>query len=276
VESILPAAIQGELPGKRDLLLQALLHLPRMAQPDGTIEVGLAVAEIERLREMRAKELTPLLAIALPPALLPSLDQLEVRVIDPGDAEPIVSHFHYLRSFREDSVNVAALYRHRIVALCSVSPLDLPHISDKLPIISAEEAAVISRVFAFDWAPRSVVSYMLARAEKVLALRSEIRILLTYLNPNMGFTGASYRAANWRQVGLEAGTRYAYLRGEYITDRRLLSLTQTEGRAVEFSHMPLLPLIVLARFLDPQLNRVSTRFAEFIVEHPARSDALAR
>ena len=56
---------------------------------------------------------------------------------------------------------------------------------------------MISRVFAFDWAPRKLISDLLARTERShLAVHEDVRILLTYLNPSMGFTGASYRAAN--------------------------------------------------------------------------------
>jgi hypothetical protein len=243
-----------------------LLHLPRLAQPDGTIDAVSAVAEIERLRADRAKELTPLWSIAAPPTLLPVLKQLEVRVVGPHEAKPILTHFHYLRSFREDSVNLAALYRNRIVALCSVSPLDLPRIADRLPIRSVQEAAVISRVFVFDWAPRNVVSYLLARVKQAGAVKKDVRMLLTYVNPNMGFTAASYKASNWQQLGVETGTRYAYLHGSYLTDRRLASLPAPEKRAVEYSRMPLRPLILLGRFLDARLSRASALWAEFITE----------
>jgi len=262
---LLPSVSPGELPSRRDLLLQALLHLPRIANPDGTVSTLLAEAEINTLHERRRKELAPLRALAEPPARIPTLDQLKVVEMAADDAEPILTHFHYLRSFREDSSNVGALFEGRIVAVCSVSELDLPMVAAKLPIESIEEAAVISRVFAFDWAPRNAVSYLLARTEQLSPLARQARMLLTYVNPNMGFTGSSFRAANWRPIGQETGTRYAYLTGSYITDRQISRLSQPVFGHLEFSTMPLRPLLVLGRFLDRRLSHLATREAQFEV-----------
>ncbi|TMD14717.1 MAG: hypothetical protein E6J00_04845 [Chloroflexi bacterium] len=262
---LVPAAGSGELPTTRDLFLQAILHLPRLGEVDGTISLMSAMAEIERLRVNRARELQPLRAIGAPPSVIPTLEELEVGPVGSDQAEPIISHFHYLRSFRTDSVSIAAMWKRGIVALCSVSPLDVPRLADRLPISSAREAAVISRIFVFDWAPRNLVSYLLARAEKSEAIGSDVRLLLTYVNPNMGFTGASYRAANWRRIGFETGTRYAYLRGGYVTDRRLASLPASEQRAVEYSRMPLRPLAVFGRFLDEELSRAASQRGEFVI-----------
>jgi len=253
-------------------LLQALLHLPRVAGSDGSIDVDLAAAEIARLRARRAAELAPLQWMAEPPPETPSLAELEVRVIAQRDAEPVLAHFHYLRSFRDDSVSVAALYDDRIVALCSVSPLDVPALARKLPIMSFQEAAVVSRVFAFDWAPRNVISFLLARTEVSEAVNSDVTMLLTYINPNMGFNGASYKAANWIELGLETGTRYAYLHGDYITDRRISTLPPSELRLVEFSQMRLLPLQVLGRFLNRDLGRAASHMPKFVVKRESPSE----
>jgi hypothetical protein len=255
VARLLPDLAAADAPTRRDLLLQTLLHLPRLAAGDGTIAFGPACIEITRQRNLRAAELAPLAELAKSPTRPPALDQLEVRAIDAAQAAPILAHLHYLRSFRQDSVNIAAVYRQRVVALCSVSPLDLAAVAAELPIDSPEQGAVISRVFAFDWAPRNTVSYMLARAELSPAL-ADARVLVTYLNPNLGFTGASYKAANWRPLGFEIGTRYAYLNGRYITDRQLLTLPADERGSVEHSRMPLRPLLLYGRYRDRRLAHV--------------------
>ncbi len=272
IRPLVPPQTETWLPTSRDLLLQALLHLPRLATAGGNIDVDLAAAEIDRLQARRAAELAPLRSLAAPPPELPSLAELEVRIIDRQAAEPVVAHFHYLRSFREDSINVAALYKRRVVALCSVSPFDLPALARRLPIDSFNEAAVISRVFAFDWAPRNVISFLLARAEDSKALNNHVRMLLTYLNPNLGFNGASYKAANWRHLGLETGTRYAYLHGEYVTDRRLASLSPFERTSIEYSQMRLLPLQVLGRFIEKGRSRAHPKLPPFVVQREPPSE----
>jgi hypothetical protein len=60
----------------------------------------------------------------------------------------------------------------------------------------------------------------MARLARQLRARGRApRLLLTYRNPNVGFTGASYRAGNWILWARERGTRYSYLDRQYITDR---------------------------------------------------------
>jgi hypothetical protein len=272
VASLIAPVEPGGLPTTRDLLLQALLHLPRVARNDGMVDSSSANDEIARLHAIRAAELAPLRSLAESPTSLPRLNDIEVRTVDATDAAPILEHFHYLRSFRHDSVTVGAIHRGRIAALCSLSPLDLPAVAARLPIDLPTEAAVVSRVFAFDWAPRNVISYMLARAAQAsrAVLHDDVRLLVTYLNPNMGFSGASYRAANWLPLGIETGTRYAYLNGCYITDRQLLRLPPDDRPRVEYSQMRLRPLILLCRFLERRCQRTYPRGFQFVFDRPRK------
>jgi hypothetical protein len=71
------------------------------------------------------------------------------------------------------------------------------------------------------------------------------RLLLTYLDPNVGFTGGIYQADNWTLLGWERKKRYLYLDGEYITDREAIrrygtadfaALTVRLGSRLERSH----------------------------------------
>ena len=198
-----------------------------------------------------------------------------MRVADATEVAPFLSHFHYLRSVRQDSIFVGAFYKGQLAAVCSVSPLDLPSVIEQLPIANSAQGAVISRVFAFDWAPRtSSPTCWHAPSAPILPVREDVRILLTYLNPNMGFTGASYRAANWMIVGHETGTRYAYLNERYITDRQANALTPEVRPEVRYSRMPLLPLALLCRTLDKSLRAARTRRVS--VRHsPSRSGCIA-
>lgn len=265
----MPRERPTDLPSSRDMLLQSLLHLPRIAACDGTVDADEAIAEIKRLRALRAGELAPLRMLAQPPTIAPKLHDLEIDVIDAADAEPILGNFHYLRSFRSDSVTVGATYEGRVVTLCSISPLDLPLVAKRLPVDGPAEVAVVSRVFAFDWAPRNVVSYLFARMEKARVVRgNNVRLLMTYLNPNLGFSGASYRAANWVPLGREVGTRYAYLNARYITDRQVARLSATDQARVQYSKMPLHPLILLCRLLDRRLERSHAEGFDLVFDRP--------
>jgi hypothetical protein len=72
----------------------------------------------------------------------------------------------------------------------------------------------------------------------------------------MGFTGVSYLASNWHQLGDEPGTTYRYLDNRYITDRELAarfglhdddSYHLLLGDRFARSKMPLAPLLVFSQ-----------------------------
>jgi hypothetical protein len=123
---------------------------------------------------------------------------------------------------------------------------------------------VLSRVFAFDWAPHNAITYLLRRALVVAQdEHPSVRLVVTYVNPNLGFSAASYRAGNWTLFAREHGTRYAYLDGEYVTDRRLAATFGTSdpdqmrnrlGHRFAVSRMPLAPLDLYALPRDRRLR----------------------
>jgi hypothetical protein len=257
VARLLPARRTDQLPSEKDLLVQTLLHLPRIADEDGFVDRTHARLEIDQVLRWRTAELEPLAELATPPAKKILLDELELSVIDEATARPILEHFHYLRSFRPDGIAVAATHRARVVALATVASLDLRGIARTFASYIDSECTVlvVSRVFAFDWTPRNAISYLLARLKRRPEF-SDAGVLLTYLNPNLGFTGASYRAANWGLVGYEVGTRYAYLDGRYVTDRQIQMLAPEERRRLQYSRMTLAPLQLYASFRDRRLGRL--------------------
>ena len=143
-------------------------------------------------------------------------------------ARPILERFHYLESFREDSQHFAlATSPERVAALATVSVMDLSHLSAALGE-SSHPLRVLSRVYAFDWAPDNSISRLISQITSWFRQHMpEVRGLVTYCNPNVGFTGSSYRASGFHLLARETGTRYAYLDRDYITDRRLSSRAGT-------------------------------------------------
>src|SRR5215210_1243934 len=80
VSSLIPARDARRLPSSRDLLLQGLLHLPRLASPHGTVDVEAGSRELDRLNALRGDELKPYADLAAVPSSIPSLSELNVRV----------------------------------------------------------------------------------------------------------------------------------------------------------------------------------------------------
>ena len=248
--------------GVRRLTARVLLHLPRLADEKGR----LAREEIEgEVRRLAAQE-SPAPTWLTPPERTPhSPVELELTELDEGRVRELHERFHYLRSHR-DGVHLAGTIDGRVATLLTFSPLDLGPIQAALPIdVEPGQALVLSRAYSTAWAPRNSLSRMLALAARELRYRDpRLAFLLTYLNPGMGFDGASYKAANWRLFGREHGTRYAYLDASYITDRELTRRFGTSeetalrlhlGERICFSRMALQPLELYAFALRPSQRR---------------------
>jgi hypothetical protein len=251
--------------GYGNLYLRFLLHLPRLAGGSGLVDVVAAEDELLRLHAQAEQRAQPHRALANPPANKTTASELVVAHIEERLAEIVHRDFHYLSSFRPASLNIGAFMpegdSRRLAALATFSALDITTIIEALPSgVEADEVAVLSRMFAFDWAPRNTISRLLAQATKLLHYQQpRIRMLLTYVNPNLGFTATSYRASNWIRFGQECGTRYAYLDQDYVTDRELIrqfgSTDAVPSDRVIFSTMPLKPLDLYASVIDAKLRR---------------------
>jgi hypothetical protein len=253
----------------RALEVESLLHLPRLADSTGLVRRAPADAEVARLSRRLHTFYQPVEEVLCPPAVTPELSDLRFGVVEEPVAAIVAKHLHYLHSPRRQSLHFGSYTsERRLVAMVSLSRLDIPPIAAALPDrVNPEETVVLSRVFAFDWAPRNTISHLLANVERRLReAQQEIRLLLTYLNPNLGFDGASYRAANWSLYGYEAGTRYGYLDDDYITDREIARLPAADRRRVVYSLMPLAPLMLFGRLLRRRDRR--RLFAVHIFQRP--------
>jgi hypothetical protein len=241
----------------RAIELQALMHLPRLARPDGTVESSVATCEVDRLaRQMpRGPEW-----LANPTAA--SASELDRGEISEAIVRRICEEFHYLRSHRPESRYYGAFApgaSARPVAIAVTADVDVASLAELVrPYAEPEHARVVARVFVFVGAPRNTISRLLSYVGRYEARAFGARHLLTYVNPNLGFTGTSYLASGWRLMGNESGTRYAYLDDQYVTDRELLTrfgpsddifLRSELGGRLKRSAMSLAPLLVFGHAL---------------------------
>lgn len=239
----------------RALHLQALLQLPRLADERGGVPLDEATELVVELADGLPPE--PAWRVAGPHQVLSAL---RFHHVDDAVAADVLSRFHYLRSARHGGRAYGlSTPAGDLVALCVSSPLDVGHLKALLVGQGREHgtARVVSRVFAFEGAPHNTLSFLLAKA-----CRSEERIgvtdVVTYVNPNMGFLGSSYRASGWHLLDEEPGTRYRYIDGRYTTDRALAAAFGSHddsahgrllGHRYAVSIMPLAPLLVFHRRL---------------------------
>jgi hypothetical protein len=106
-----------------------------------------------------------------------------------------------------------------------VSPLEWRRVAGRINAqfgIRREQIWDISRVYSCDTAPVNAISYLLARVRAAMRLMEpDAKLLTTVVDPNLGFTGASYRAANWQQWITVSPRPYLYQNSVYVSPRQL-------------------------------------------------------
>jgi hypothetical protein len=268
------AIAQFNLP-EVDFRSRARLHLPLLYKDFDSPSMDQIETSIEQLAIVEAQGVEPYRRWL---TLLPESDlrDLSFRPLLEQESEIIFSKFHYLRSKRLDAQYWCLSEGLRVFAAAALSPFDLNHLGPLLGDIPRNKAVVLSRVYAFRGAPKNTLSFLLARMSE-LAAKNDAEIMLTYLNPNLGFRGASYRAANWKLFSYECGTRYQYIDKTYVTDRYLSAMYGTDdptiisrylGSRLELVSFGLAPLKIFAYYIGPKGREQSTLLSPRLVRRP--------
>jgi hypothetical protein len=209
----------------RALAVRALLHLPRVASHKG----WLTRSQVERELRISAKGLLvdALAARSHVPGNRFLLRELLFEEIDPSRALPLLTSLHYLRSARPGSLHFALVDPiHGLpVSLCSVSPLEWKcvarHIFAQFAI-PPERVLDVSRVYSVDNAPANSISSLLSKVRTYFRRTvPSSDLLVTAVDPNLGFTGCSYRSANWQLWMTVKARPYLYENGRYVSLRQL-------------------------------------------------------
>jgi hypothetical protein len=209
----------------RALAVRVLLHLPRVASHNGWVTRWQAQREL-RISASRLRGDTRAVSNHLPVKKF-SLRELAFEVIDPSRALPLLTSLHYLRSARQDSLYFALLDpTDRLpVSLCSVSPLEWKRVSNQLQAqfaIRQGSAWDVSRVYSVDSAPANAISLLLSKVRLYFRRNfPSADLLVTVVDPNLGFTGSSYRASNWQQWMTVKARPYLYEYDQHVTPRQL-------------------------------------------------------
>jgi len=235
--------------GERDLLKQLLLHLPRFSVAQ-LMSANVIRTEAERLgSSLMSRRDGFTLINGVPTADNLSARKLVLREVTPEIARIIHERFHYIGSFHPGSVHLGLFFENMTdlpAALASVAPMDIHRLDKLFPSIEEKKKVlVLSRVFAFDWAPRNSISYLLGRVNNwIKGNMPEVTTLLTFLNPNLGFSGSSFKAANWNPF-LEIEPVCEYLDGDYVSYRTMAGLSEFSRKRVKHCALDLRPLKLL-------------------------------
>jgi hypothetical protein len=235
--------------GERDLVRQLLLHLPRFSTYDLSDpnvirgEAGRLAARIESKRlQYGFWQDRPRLSTLVK-------NDFVLKQCEPHVARVIHEVFHYIGSYHQGIVHLGLFSREEKefpMALASLAPMDIVRLDSIFK--SGEEKKqflVVSRVFAFDWAPRNTISYLLGRVTRWVTLNLPgVKTLLTFLNPNLGFSGAAFSASNWK-LFLEMEPVSSYLHDNYVPYRVLKAMPENLRKHVRQCQHDLAPLKLL-------------------------------
>jgi hypothetical protein len=209
----------------RALAVRVLLHLPRVASYQGSV----TRRQVQRELRIRADQLRADVRAArgqVPIEEFP-LHDLTFEEIDASRAAPVLAFLHYLRSSRPDSLYFALVdpVDRLPVSLCSVSPLQWTCVGKHIRAqfaIPPERVWDISRMYSADGAPRNAISKLLSKVRTYFRHNiPSAQLLVTAVDPNLGFIGCSYRAANWQLWMTVRARPYLYDRGNYVSPRQL-------------------------------------------------------
>jgi hypothetical protein len=210
---------------ERALRVRTLLHLPRIAGHSGLMPERLVRAELCRVADQLSSDVRRVAGRV--PLGSWDLRQLQFAVVPSEVAAPIIEAGHYLRSARPDAQYFALLEpaRNLPVSVCSVSPLQWRRVANQIRTqvgVPQERIRDVSRVYSHDSAPPNAISYLLARVRTALRQSDPgVDLLTTAVDRNLGFSGASYRAASWQHWITVQPRPYLYHNRFYASPRQL-------------------------------------------------------
>ena len=218
-------------------MVRTLLHLPRVAGYRGQVSERQVLAELQHRAQDLLRDVARVDAKKLLPSAKVELKDLEFVELSNEHADMIFGNLHYLRSARPGSLNFALVDRDEGLpyTLCSVSPLEWKLVGRQITAqFGIPQTAVwdVSRVFSFDLAPPNAISYLLGKVRNRFRTGTEgVKLLATAVDPNLGFSGASYRAANWEGWMTVQPRPYLYVNRRYASPRQLRGLYGTANPA---------------------------------------------
>lgn len=247
---------------------QILLHLPRLVTADYFPDARDIGREVQAASDFLEEIQRPHAEWLKQPESPIALDDLEFVTLDAEIARIYHESFHYIGSYRPGHHFAFRVKNSgRLVCIGSVANFDLKHAEEKIaPHVDPNSVLVLSRFFAFRWAPQNTFSHFHGKLRLQLMKDFDTRLMFSFINPNLGFNGCSHQgAAHWVPFAREKATRYMYLDGRYRPMRFFVNrygtsdvaeLKKKLGHSFEVSTMDLDPMLLLAIPLQRRARKV--------------------
>lgn len=155
---------------------------------------------------------------------------VELKGVNRTYGQLIQSKLHYIKAYRSDTVYEYGLFREGEefpFAYAAYSTPDRNYQTLGLPVqFNNRQILYLNRVFNLNNAPQNSTSILLGHSQKIIYnLLPNLQAIITSINPNLLFTAASFRGANFYPYA-KFPFLPQYYQGRYVTRKSILALNE--------------------------------------------------
>ena len=156
-----------------------------------------------------------------------------IREITKEEARPIIVNNHYSHTWSSCKYALG-LYKNNLIVGVVVYgyPIGRNAALSISPIIKEKEVLELTRLWISDSEGKNTESWLLGQSFKWLKQHaSDIKVLISYSDPNAGHVGIIYQATNWLYQGRNSDSKWYLINNELLHPRTVYSRFGT--RAIE-------------------------------------------
>lgn len=160
------------------------------------------------------------------------VNRLTMRVVDNSFAKDFMTENHYSKTCPQLYYALGFYHQGQIVCMVCFGPPSGRLLAQAVMANgNAQNVCELVRLFAFDWGPKNTESYAIGQSLSWLEKNApDMRVVVSYADPNQGHIGTIYQATNWIYTG--QGSRLVesfelFLNGEWIHPRSVFSVYGT-------------------------------------------------
>jgi len=185
--------------------------------------------------------------------------EITFSLVDPSTGELIQTKLHYLSNYRTDTFYHYGLFRKGEkypFSYLAISSLDRKYILDVIPFETGfKDIMVVTRLYNINNSPRNSASLLLSLARSdIKSKHRNVKALVTSVNPNVLFTGSSFKSAAYELFALMP-FEPLYYQGNYLTRKAVLNLKSPSDKKKEIfgKKLKCLPVMLTINPLDSEL-----------------------
>lgn len=185
--------------------------------------------------------------------------EIKFSLVDPTVGQMIQLSVHYLSNLRTDTLHHYGLFRDGEIypfSYAAVSFLDRNYILKSLPFeAKMKEIMVVTRLYSINNSPYNSTSLLLSLIRREIKSKyKNIKALVTAVNPNILFTGSSFKSSAFEVFALGPFIPL-YYKGNYVTRKTISSMQLISGekKYISKAKFKCLPIMWTVNVLDKKL-----------------------